>query len=252
MESADRFRAGRDAWPRAVAGGTLALLLVLAAGVAGRVAAAWTRPPARGPDRPPAASRAVPAAREPAPARDIEPIVPPDPTRVLIDLLDLRPGPDPAGTGSPPDRGGRGRPRLIALPAGVRLPALLAADGLPPGVAVAGAPPPETPLPSGMRLVLEAGGGARLEPMPATRRLRLGLPIDLNSASADDLALLPRIGPRLAVRIVEDRGLRGPFASPEALLRVRGVGPTTLEAVRGRVSTVTRGLRDAPRSGSVP
>ncbi len=68
--------------------------------------------------------------------------------------------------------------------------------------------------------------GGRLEPAappPAAMR------IDLNTATAAQLEILPRIGPALAQRIIEDREVNGPFASVEDLTRVRGIGPRTVE-----------------------
>ncbi|HMN95761.1 MAG TPA: helix-hairpin-helix domain-containing protein [Phycisphaerales bacterium] len=62
-----------------------------------------------------------------------------------------------------------------------------------------------------------------------------GLPvvlIDLNRADASELAALPRIGPALAARIVADRAANGPFRSVDELVRVRGIGPVTVELVR--------------------
>lgn len=59
----------------------------------------------------------------------------------------------------------------------------------------------------------------------------LGVPVDLNRASIEELESLPGIGPELARRIAEGR----PYASVEALLRVRGIGPVRLTAVRTRV-----------------
>jgi competence protein ComEA len=56
--------------------------------------------------------------------------------------------------------------------------------------------------------------------------------IDLDRADAVDLDLLPGIGPALAARIEADRATHGPFGSPDALARVRGVGPATVEAIR--------------------
>jgi competence protein ComEA len=60
--------------------------------------------------------------------------------------------------------------------------------------------------------------------------------INLNTATQDELRLLPRIGPALARRIAEDRERNGPFASPEDLQRVRGIGPRTVQAVRHLVT----------------
>jgi competence protein ComEA len=50
-------------------------------------------------------------------------------------------------------------------------------------------------------------------------------PVDVDRADAAELDRLPGIGPALAQRIVEDRGLRGPFGSLERLQDVRGIGP---------------------------
>jgi competence ComEA-like helix-hairpin-helix protein len=52
--------------------------------------------------------------------------------------------------------------------------------------------------------------------------------IDVDRASAEELARLPGIGPAVARRIVADRQSRGAFGSIEGLDRVPGVGPTAL------------------------
>lgn len=53
-------------------------------------------------------------------------------------------------------------------------------------------------------------------------------PVSLNAASLEDLEALPGIGPTLARRIVEGR----PYRQVEDLLRVKGIGPATLERLR--------------------
>ena len=55
--------------------------------------------------------------------------------------------------------------------------------------------------------------------------------IDINSAEADRLVDLPRIGETIAGRIVEYREVNGPFKSVEDLLSVDGIGPVTLEGI---------------------
>ena len=50
-------------------------------------------------------------------------------------------------------------------------------------------------------------------------------PVDLDIASESEIETLPRIGPVLARRIVEDRVANGPFGSIAGFERVRGVGP---------------------------
>jgi len=61
--------------------------------------------------------------------------------------------------------------------------------------------------------------------------------IDVNSASAERLARLPGVGDVLAERIVADRVANGPFASLDDLLRVDGLGPAKLEALRPHART---------------
>jgi competence protein ComEA len=55
--------------------------------------------------------------------------------------------------------------------------------------------------------------------------------IDADRATALDFARLPRIGPVLAKRIVEDRSRRGPFRDLSGLDRVPGIGPSLLSRI---------------------
>jgi competence protein ComEA len=59
--------------------------------------------------------------------------------------------------------------------------------------------------------------------------------VDLNAASQAELERLPGVGPSLARRIIEYRGRHGPFASVDSLGGVWGIGPRTLERLRGMV-----------------
>ena len=52
--------------------------------------------------------------------------------------------------------------------------------------------------------------------------------INLNSAPKDELIKLPRIGPKMAERIIEYRKIHGPFKSIESLKKVKGIGEKTL------------------------
>ena len=53
--------------------------------------------------------------------------------------------------------------------------------------------------------------------------------INVNEASVEQLALLPRIGPVVAQRIVEFREENGSFKAVEDLMLVRGIGEKTFE-----------------------
>lgn len=57
-------------------------------------------------------------------------------------------------------------------------------------------------------------------------------PIDLNTATLDELDTLPGIGPATAQAIVTYRTRHGRFRSVTELLEVPGIGPAKLEAVR--------------------
>ena len=58
---------------------------------------------------------------------------------------------------------------------------------------------------------------------------RPGQPVDLDHASEREIVALPHVGPALAHRIVAHRDSFGPFGSMEALKRVKGMGPATVE-----------------------
>jgi competence protein ComEA len=59
--------------------------------------------------------------------------------------------------------------------------------------------------------------------------------VDLNTADVIELQTLPRIGPRLAERIIRFRDRRGGFDSIDELVRVSGIGAKTLETIRPHV-----------------
>ena len=60
--------------------------------------------------------------------------------------------------------------------------------------------------------------------------------VDLDVADQRDIESLPRIGPVLAIRIIEDRTTNGPFGSLEGFQRVRGVGPSLAASLSSRVT----------------
>lgn len=89
---------------------------------------------------------------------------------------------------------------------------------------------------------------------PAARR------ININQASAAQLAYLPRVGVKVAARIVEYRTAHGPFSRPEDLMEVKGIGeklflsfkpyvavsgPTTLNE-KVRLSSSRKAAEDPP------
>jgi len=103
----------------------------------------------------------------------------------------------------------------------------------PPAGANTGAPlsasEPDVPPPSPMQTAASPAA-----PLPATS-VSLTRLIDLNTATAPELELLPGIGPALAQRIIADRDSRGRFRSLNDLDRVSGIGPRTIERLRDKV-----------------
>jgi competence protein ComEA len=95
------------------------------------------------------------------------------------------------------------------------------------GVAVA----PELP---GGDIVRQAAQSRRAEAL--ARPLAAGERVDVDRAPADELQRLPRVGPALARRIVEEREARGPFGTLESLRRVTGIGPRLLRDLAAHVS----------------
>lgn len=87
---------------------------------------------------------------------------------------------------------------------------------------------PSAPTPSG-------GGGPGSPPAgsPGSPGSSGGSgPLDLNSATLDQLVELPGIGPATAQAILSHRDQHGPFGSVDELLEVRGIGPAKLEQLR--------------------
>jgi competence protein ComEA len=61
-------------------------------------------------------------------------------------------------------------------------------------------------------------------------------PVNVNSATADQLDVLPGVGPTTAAAIIAHREQQGPFQTVDQLGDVRGIGPAKLDALRGLVT----------------
>jgi competence protein ComEA len=59
-----------------------------------------------------------------------------------------------------------------------------------------------------------------------------GKTVNVNTATVAELQYLPRIGPSVAAKIVEQREKSGPFKSLDDLLLVRGIGEATYEQLK--------------------
>ncbi|MFK7759292.1 MAG: ComEA family DNA-binding protein [Phycisphaerales bacterium] len=72
----------------------------------------------------------------------------------------------------------------------------------------------------------------------STNQAPARLVIDINTATADQLRLLPSIGPKLAQRIIDDRTTNGPYESIAQLDRVSGIGPKTITKLTGWIAPI--------------
>jgi competence protein ComEA len=78
-----------------------------------------------------------------------------------------------------------------------------------------------------MTLALAAAlAGEAFASTPATTQ------VNINTASVQQLQLLPRVGPALAQRIIDFRSTNGEFKAPEELTRVKGVGEKTFALLK--------------------
>jgi competence protein ComEA len=69
-------------------------------------------------------------------------------------------------------------------------------------------------------------------PMAAGKRLALGIPIDINRSSMQDLVLIPGIGEKTAEKILDRRNINGPFRKIDELMLVKGIKEKRLEKLR--------------------
>ena len=60
--------------------------------------------------------------------------------------------------------------------------------------------------------------------------------VNINKASAQELAKLQKVGPKFAVRIIEYRQKYGPFKLTEELMEIRGIGPHTYDRIRDKIT----------------
>lgn len=78
--------------------------------------------------------------------------------------------------------------------------------------------------------------------------------VNINTASSEELELLPRVGPALAGRIIEFREANGPFQTVDEILAVKGIGESSFAKlepyiVTSGATTLTEKVRVARSTG---
>jgi len=121
-------------------------------------------------------------------------------------------------------------PAVYFLPSGTTLTAFLASQGImAKGTPMGG----NQPLERGMKIRVTKEGIIGWGDMEATKKLALGIPLDVNSATLDDLLLVPGIGEKTAQAIIAFREKQGRHLHRlEELLAVPGIKEKRLQALK--------------------
>ena len=126
------------------------------------------------------------------------------------------------------------RPGLVQLRAGARVADAVAAAGGAARNAELASVNLARPVVDGEQLVVLARGQgpAVAAPPAAGGPAASGAPIDLNSATLEQLDTLPGVGPVLAQRILDWRSEHGRFGSTDELREVSGIGEATFADIK--------------------
>ena len=179
---------------------------------------------------------------------DVAPDVAPD------DAPDAAPdaaAPSAAGAGAAGAGSGQGEvvvdvtgrvrsPGLVTLPAGSRVAdAVAAAGGLRPGTDTTGLNLAR-PLADGEQVLVGVRSAPWPQqpepPQPAPGAVPAAAPVDVNTATLEQLDVLPGIGPVTAQAILDWRSAHGAFTTVDELLEVDGIGEVTLADIRDLVT----------------
>jgi competence protein ComEA len=129
------------------------------------------------------------------------------------------------------------RPGLYRLPQGSRIADAVARAGGMSGRADAALVNLAAPLADGEQVLVparlgssSAGSGSATPPGSSPAG-----PVDLNTATVEQLDALPGIGPVTAQKIVDYRQEHGPYTSVDDLDAIPGIGPSRIDNLRGLV-----------------
>ncbi|MDI6790681.1 MAG: helix-hairpin-helix domain-containing protein [Thermodesulfobacteriota bacterium] len=90
-------------------------------------------------------------------------------------------------------------------------------------------------VPTGTKLLVtpkpDGTNEVKIVPMTNPERLLLGIPMPLNTATEQDLELIPGIGPELARRIIIFREQNGPYKDIADLMNIKGIGGKKLKEI---------------------
>lgn len=104
------------------------------------------------------------------------------------------------------------------------------------------------PLAAGMRLVVNsasAGGNIAVTEMPNDVRFSVGLPVNINTATEDDLMMIKGIGPATAQKIIALRTELKGFTDIKQLMQINGIKEKRLAEMQ-KYLYVTVGKNELP------
>jgi competence protein ComEA len=178
---------------------------------------------------------APPAARSAASTSDVPPLTTPSPsvspaaiatTAASVLVVDVA--------------GAVFRPGLYRLPPGSRVADAIARAGGETRHALAALVNLAAPVADGEQVLVPSsagGGSAASGAVAAGGAPSPTAPVDLNTATAEQLDTLPGVGPVTAQKIVDYRTEHGPFTSVDDLDAIPGIGPAKIDDLRGLVIT---------------
>lgn len=91
------------------------------------------------------------------------------------------------------------------------------------------------PLQSGMKISLpdeEHSDSILIGGMDAAKKLALGMRLDINRASAEDLMMIRGVGEKTAAKILELRARKGRIQRMEELMEIRGIKEKKLDELK--------------------
>ena len=130
------------------------------------------------------------------------------------------------------------RPGLYRLSQGSRIADALARAGGPTRKADPTLVNLAAPLADGEQVLVpvRVGMGAAGSAGAASGAPSPSAPVDLNTATVEQLDALPGVGPVTAQKIVDYRQAHGPFTSVDDLDAIPGIGPARIDNLRGLVT----------------